>query len=980
MKNTNHEMKNLFVPFLTGMALAVVLGSTVALSTPAFAMGGGGGGGSAPAPKVTQVDDPVAKPKDEVAEVKKLVVDPEDKIPVGESKTREPEEKTLVVDDPDEDKTETKPDERTVDLPETKDTKDETADVVKATVGFAGRTTQMGEGGNASLPVVLSKSFPQPVTVALSTGGDTDALELSLGTVTFRPGETSKVVKLTAVEDADSVDEKVTIRLSGSFPNGVEYGEIYSHIVAITDDDAVVETPTAKPDDETGTDDEDKTANKPDERTVDFPEGGDTKDGTGEGDKKTGEKTPEVGTKPDDKTPEVAEGIYIVNEEHVHDITVEYHGGGNVYIENTDRGIVDWDIEVDNHGDGEIEIINDGIVDWDIEINNHGNGGIEIVNRERVEWDIEANHHGDGIIDIINEGIVNWDIDATHKGDDQIRIENLGTVDWDIEANHHGNGSIYIKNASKGLVRWDIDATHHSDNEILIENWGIVDWDIEANHRGNGGIEIANYGTVDWDIEANHHGNGGIEITNHETVNWDIEVTHDGEGSIDIVNHGYVGWGMDVEHNGGGKNPDSTISIANLGTVDGDIRARHLNGSIYFNGNINGERNRLEGRTVHIKNAVFEAESFSRGLEIIGDYEGSDETQLDFHAGWNRWSYGKLVIDGDVTGQSRVSLIADEEVGDFTPVLIEVDGEAQADNFYGKETVGAFDYVLHHNFGNLHTWRFVRDGFSDAADQISRIPGGVIDNIVTPSGFNPDEREDEYWCLWGEQLGSHTVLGFDVPVAKLLGGNMFVGTSVAQNLSTSNNISVDSQITALTTSWEHGGLYVGAQTRFARFISDVSTNRLSVVQNNEGTGINMSMEMGYRLNMMNFQIVPQAQLTWTRVGFDDFVGPHGELVSLEDGDRVTGRLGLSWDSEWQDAEGFGRFYGGMNLRGAVDGTTSVNVSGVSIANEQKGLSVDGKLGLSYEWDEGYAVHGEVSALRSDDVEEVRANLGVRIDF
>ena len=157
-----------------------------------------------------------------------------------------------------------------------------------------------------------------------------------------------------------------------------------------------------------------------------------------------------------------------------------------------------------------------------------------------------------------------------------------------------------------------------------------------------------------------------------------------------------------------------------------------------------------------------------------------------------------------------------------------------------------------------------------------------------------------------------------------------------------------------------------------------------MVQGNEGTGVNASVDLGYRFALpfggVDFQVAPQAQLVWSRVNFDDFVGPHGELVSLEDGDLTTGRLGLSWDGEWRGAGGFGRFYGGMNLRVALDGETSVNVSGMSIANERKDLSVDGKLGLSYEWDEGYAVRGEVSALRSDDVEEVRANLGVRIDF
>ena len=484
---------------------------------------------------------------------------------------------------------------------------------------------------------------------------------------------------------------------------------------------------------------------------------------------------------------------------------------------------------------------------------------------------------------------------------------------------------------------------------------------------------------------ATHNGSGDILIENatQGVVGWSMHVTHRGRKEVDtsIINHGTVGRDMRVRYDSRESNGD--ILIANYGTVGSGIYATHRgeSGIIRFEGDISDGL--LRGRTIHLGNVDFKGNGGDRPgtLRIIGDYEGSSDKRLKFHVGSNRQDYGRLTIAGDVKGQSNASLVLDDEVAvTNTPVLIAVDGEAQADDFVGEETIGAFHYILEHNSGDLHTWRFVREGFSDAADQSSQIPDDIIDNIASSTGLNPDERDDEEWCLWGEQFGSHTVLGFDVPVARLMGGNMFVGTSVAQNFSTSNNISVDSQITALTTSWERGGLYAGAQTRFARFISDVSTNRLSVVQNNEGTGINMSVETGYRLNMMNFQIVPQVQLTWTRVGFDDFVGPHGELVSLEDGDRATGRLGLSWDGEWQSAEGFGRLYGGMSLHGNLDGKTSVNVSGVSIANEHKGLSIDGKLGFSYEWDEGYAVHGEVSALRNDDAEEVRADLGIRINF
>ena len=73
-----------------------------------------------------------------------------------------------------------------------------------------------------------------------------------------------------------------------------------------------------------------------------------------------------------------------------------------------------------------------------------------------------------------------------------------------------------------------------------------------------------------------------------------------------------------------------------------------------------------------------------------------------------------------------------------------------------------------------------------------------------------------------------------------------------------------------------------------------------------------------------------AELSWNRL---DFKG-------VEDGDLVKASIGLSYD--------YGIFHGGLSLSRYIDGETSVNMRGVSIASEQ------------------------------DD--EVRANLGMRIDF
>lgn len=113
------------------------------------------------------------------------------------------------------------------------------------------------------------------------------------------------------------------------------------------------------------------------------------------------------------------------------------------------------------------------------------------------------------------------------------------------------------------------------------------------------------------------------------------------------------------------------------------------------------------------------------------------------------------------------------------------------------------------------------------------------------------------------------------------------------------------------------------QTQYVGSSSDILAEGLSLVRHNECTGMSVSSEIGYRfaipLGGIDFHVAPQIQVIWSRAGFDDFVGPHNEQISLEDGYVMRGRLGLSWDGEWRGAEGSGHLYGGVNLRGAFDG-------------------------------------------------------------
>ena len=171
--------------------------------------------------------------------------------------------------------------------------------------------------------------------------------------------------------------------------------------------------------------------------------------------------------------------------------------------------------------------------------------------------------------------------------------------------------------------------------------------------------------------------------------------------------------------------------------------------------------------------------------------------------------------------------------------------------------------------------------------------------------------------------------GFDLPAQSFMGGDVVLGAGVWQGLSVSDvssssgksTIGVESHAALLRASWwSPAGFYADGQTQYVRFSRVISADGFSRLQDHEGTGMSASAELGYRLAVplggMDFEVVPQMRLVWSRVGFEDYVTSRGGLISLEDGELVKGRLGLSWDGEWHDVGGSGRIYGRVNLRDA----------------------------------------------------------------
>ena len=249
-------------------------------------------------------------------------------------------------------------------------------------------------------------------------------------------------------------------------------------------------------------------------------------------------------------------------------------------------------------------------------------------------------------------------------------------------------------------------------------------------------------------------------------------------------------------------------------------------------------------------------------------------------------------------------------------------GDDQGDNLEGFVDNGAYRYVLDHKIAEKgNTWEFYR-----VLTPTATIISNELEDLTTVRVDYTHGPDVGFWAHQNSLRSSDDSVhfGFKTPVMSFIGGDLSINNNIAPNLSA------------------------------------------SLV---EGMSMSNSIGLDYHFDVMGFSVSPQMELAWTRFDFDDFTGPGSTgKVSLEDGDIITSRFGLLFEGD--------HIYGGVNLRTAIDGKTSVNVSGVSITSEEDDLLVDGLLGFSYDWSEDYETYGEFFM----DADEVRASLGVRIDF
>ncbi len=257
-------------------------------------------------------------------------------------------------------------------------------------------------------------------------------------------------------------------------------------------------------------------------------------------------------------------------------------------------------------------------------------------------------------------------------------------------------------------------------------------------------------------------------------------------------------------------------------------------------------------------------------------------------------------------------------------------------------------------------------------------------------------QSDYDYDMWNLQAGVDGQL-YESDAGKLIGGITVhygqVSTAVSSIFGNGNIDTTGYGFGGTLTWYGNNGFYLDAQGQVTWYDSNLYSNTLrrGLADGNDGFGYAMSLEAGKRIALNeNWTLTPQAQLTWSSVDFDSFTDPYGARVSLDKGDSLKGRLGLTLGHErsWKDDDGQTsrvQFYSIVNLTNEFLDGTRVDVSGTKFYSRADRLTGGIGFGGTYSWaNDKYTVYGEVSADSSlknfADSYEVGGTLGLRVRF
>jgi len=485
---------------------------------------------------------------------------------------------------------------------------------------------------------------------------------------------------------------------------------------------------------------------------------------------------------------------------------------------------------------------------------------------------------------------------------------------------------------------------------------------------------------------------------------------------------------------------DAAATLGGIGTLVGDVTSigtispGNSIGTLTIAGNYTGS-----GGTLEIESELGGDESPSDRLVVTGDTAGSTDVR---------------VINLGGAGDQTVEGIKIIEIGGASNGLFNLLGDYE---LRGEQVViaGAYGYTLQHN-GITNPadgdW-YLR---SELVDDSPEIPEGpiyqagvplyeVYPQVLAALTMLPTLQQrvgNRYWSnmagtpgvveqqgIWSRIEGSRSIVTpnfssslstYDVDLLKLQAGadtllyetedgsrlvggvNLQLGTANANVRSPYGLGTVSATgygVGGSLTWYGANGLYVDSQAQFTLLDGSIysTTEGRSDVSGNKGQGYAVSVEVGQRVDLGDgLSLTPQAQLTQSGVGFDQFLDPFDALVTLDEANRLVGRIGVSLDkeTEWTAEDGTksrSHIYGLANLYYDFSDGTKVTVSGesgangVAFRNSSDRLQAGVAVGASFNLDEDrVSIFGEARLTTSlenpGNSFGVAANAGLRIKF
>jgi outer membrane autotransporter protein len=285
-----------------------------------------------------------------------------------------------------------------------------------------------------------------------------------------------------------------------------------------------------------------------------------------------------------------------------------------------------------------------------------------------------------------------------------------------------------------------------------------------------------------------------------------------------------------------------------------------------------------------------------------------------------------------------------------------------------------------------------QSGTSTASGVWARIEGAhhLIDPRYATAGTEFDQK------AFKGQIGIDAVL-LDHLNATLIGGisaHYTHGTANTYSIHGDGQISTSGYGLGSALTWYgDDGFYVDGQAHATWYQSDlrsVAANR-TLIDGNDAFGYGLSLESGKRIMFDDgWSVTPQAQVAYSRVTFDGFVDVFGGPVSLDKGNSLQARLGLTLDHDttWQAANGLtsrAHAYGIANIYYEFLNGTRVEVADKSFSFKKDRVWAGLGAGGSYNWNSDmYSLYAEglvnTSLARIGDSYSLQGKVGFRVKW